>query len=396
MSAVAATPDEALRPGDFLLLDERLDDTERDIRDLAAKFGRERIAPQIEDWYVRGHFPRELAAELGALGLLGMHLTGHGCAGASATAYGIACRELEAIDSGLRSFVSVQGSLAMFPIWRYGSEEQKAEWLPPMARGDAIGCFGLTEADFGSDPGGMRTRARREGVDWVLNGSKMWITNGGIADVAIVWAQSDEGVRGFIVPRGTPGFSTADITRKHSLRASVTSELVFDDCRLSPSAELPEARGLRGPLSCLSEARYGIVWGSVGAARTCFAAALEYAKTRIQFERPIGGFQLTQRKLADMLVELCKASLLAYRLAELKEAGTLRFEQVSVGKLNNVREALKIARDARTILGASGISSEYPVMRHMANLESVLTYEGTSEIHTLILGEALTGLRAIA
>jgi glutaryl-CoA dehydrogenase len=290
----------------------------------------------------------------------------------------------------------VQGSLAMFPIWRYGSETQRDEWLPPMAHGDVVGCFGLTEADFGSDPAGMRTRAKRDGADWVLNGSKMWITNGGIADVAIVWAQSDEGVRGFIVPRGTPGFSTADITRKHSLRASVTSELVFDDCRLPPGAELAEARGLKGPLSCLNEARYGIVWGAVGAARTCFAAALEYAKTRIQFDRPIGGFQLTQRKLANMLLELSKASLLAYRLAELKEAGTLRFEQVSVGKLNNVREALAIAREARTILGASGISSEYPVMRHMANLESVLTYEGTSEIHTLILGEALTGLRAIA
>jgi len=396
MSAVAAMRDQALRPGDFLGLDEGLEDTEREIRDVVARFGRERIAPQIEDWYERGHFPSELPRGLGELGVLGMHLSGYGCAGTSATAYGVACRELEAVDSGVRSFLSVQSSLSMFPIWRYGSDAQKDEWLPPMARGEAVGCFGLTEADFGSDPAGMRTRARRDGVDWVLSGSKMWITNGGIADVAVVWAQSEEGVRGFLVPRGTAGFSAADITRKHSLRASVTSELVFDECRLPPSAELPGVRGLKGPLSCLSEARYGIVWGSVGAARTCFATALDYARTRVQFERPIGGFQLTQRKLADMLVELCKASLLAYRLAELKEAGSLRFEQVSVGKLNNVREALAIAREARTILGASGISSEYPVMRHMANLESVLTYEGTSEIHTLILGEAVTGLRAIA
>jgi glutaryl-CoA dehydrogenase len=385
-----------LRPADFLDLDATLDDTEREVRDLVRRFGRERVLPEIEDWYERGHFPRELASELGSLGLLGMHLSGYGCAGASATAYGVVCRELEAIDSGLRSFVSVQGSLAMFPIWRYGSEEQKEEWLPRMARGEAVGCFGLTESDFGSDPAGMRTSARRDGSEWVLNGSKMWITSGGIADVAVVWARTDGGIRAFIVPRGTPGFSASDIERKHSLRASVTSELVFDDCRLPADAVLAEARGLGAALSCLSEARYGIIWGAVGAARTCFETALEYAKTRVQFGRPIGAFQLTQRKLADMLVELSKASLLAFRLAELKDGGRLRHEQVSIGKLNNVREALAIAREARTILGASGISSEYPVMRHMANLESVLTYEGTSEIHTLILGEALTGERALA
>jgi glutaryl-CoA dehydrogenase len=394
--SIATTQRVDLRPADFLDLDGTLDDTEREVRDLVRRFGHERVLPEIEDWYERGHFPRELASELGSLGLLGMHLSGYGCAGASATAYGVVCRELEAIDSGLRSFVSVQGSLAMFPIWRYGSEEQKEEWLPRMARGEAVGCFGLTESDFGSDPAGMRTSARRDGPEWVLNGSKMWITNGGIADVAVVWARTDGEIRGFLVPRDTPGFSTSDIERKRSLRASVTSELVFDDCRLPADAELAEARGLGAALSCLSEARYGIIWGAVGAARTCFETALEHAKTRVQFGRPIGAFQLTQRKLADMLVELSKASLLAFRLAKLKDGGKLRHEQVSIGKLNNVREALTIAREARTILGASGISSEYPVMRHMANLESVLTYEGTSEIHTLILGEALTGERALA
>jgi glutaryl-CoA dehydrogenase len=394
--SVAAPPRRELRPLDFLEADELLGDTEREVRDVVARFGRDRVLPHVADWYERGHFPQELAPEVGELGLLGMHLTGYGCPGASATAYGVTCRELEAIDSGLRSFVSVQGSLAMFPIWRYGSEEQKHDWLPRMARGEAVGCFGLTEADVGSDPGGMRTTARRDGADWVLNGSKMWITNGGIADVAVVWARAPDGVRGFLVPRGTPGFSTADIERKHSLRASVTSELLFEDCRLPGGAALPEALGLHAPLSCLNEARYGIVWGAVGAARTCFETALEYARTRAQFGRPIAAFQLTQRKLADMLVELNKASLVALRLGQLKDAGRLRFEHVSVGKLNNVREALAIARQARTILGANGISSEYPVMRHMANLESVLTYEGTSEIHMLILGEAVTGERAIA
>jgi glutaryl-CoA dehydrogenase len=283
----------------------------------------------------------------------------------------------------------------MYPIWRYGSEEQKRRWLPAMAAGEAIGCFGLTEPDFGSNPAGMRTSARRDGDDWVLNGTKMWITNGGIADVAVVWARTeDEGVRGFLVPAGTHGFSTRDIERKLSLRASVTSELVLEDCRLPADAVLPEVRGMRGPLSCLNEARYGIVWGSMGAARACFQSALEYATTRVQFDRPIGGFQLTQQKLADMLVELSKGTLLALHLGRMKDEGRLAPEQVSLGKLNNVREALAIARTARTILGANGVTLEYPVIRHANNLESVLTYEGTSEVHSLILGQAVTGLAA--
>ena len=352
------------------------------------------MLPEVDRWYEEGTFPRELAPEIGELGLLGMHLTGYECAGASATSYGVACRELEAADSGLRSFVSVQGSLAMFPIWAYGSDEQKERWLPGMARGELVGCFGLTEPDAGSDPSAMKTRARRDGSDWVLNGSKMWITNGGLADVAVVWAQTDDGVRGFLVPRDTEGFSTNDIHRKHSLRASVTSELVLDDARLPEDAVLPGVSGMKGPLSCLSEARFGIIWGAVGAARTCFESALEYARSRPQFGRPIAGFQLTQQKLVDMMLELEKAQLLALHIGRLKDEGTLAPEHVSVGKLNNVREALEIARTARTILGANGISSEYPVMRHAANLESVLTYEGTSEIHTLILGQALTGEKA--
>jgi glutaryl-CoA dehydrogenase len=324
-----------------------------------------------------------------------MHLQGYGCAGTNAVSYGLACLELEAGDSGARSFVSVQGSLAMYPIWRYGSEEQKRRWLPAMAAGEVIGCFGLTEPDFGSNPAGMRTSARRDGDDWVLNGTKMWITNGGIADVAVVWARTeDEGVRGFLVPAGTHGFSTRDIERKLSLRASVTSELVLEDCRLPADAVLPEVRGMRGPLSCLNEARYGIVWGSMGAARACFQSALEYATTRVQFDRPIGGFQLTQQKLADMLVELSKGTLLALHLGRMKDEGRLAPEQVSLGKLNNVREALAIARTARTILGANGVTLEYPVIRHANNLESVLTYEGTSEVHSLILGQAVTGLGA--
>jgi glutaryl-CoA dehydrogenase len=323
-----------------------------------------------------------------------MHLDGYGCAGTNAVSYGLACLELEAGDSGLRSFASVQGSLAMFPIRRYGSEEQKRQWLPRMAAGEVVGCFGLTEPDFGSDPAGMRTGARRDGSDWVLNGTKMWITNGGIADLAVVWARTDDGVRGFLVPRGTPGFSTRDIERKLSLRAAVTSELIFDDCRLPADAVLPEVRGMRGPLSCLTEARYGIVWGAMGAARTCFATALDYAGSRVQFGKPLAAFQLTQAKLVDMLLELQKGLLLALHLGRMKDVGTLTPEQVSVGKLNNVREALEIARTARTILGANGVTLEYPVIRHANNLESVLTYEGTSEIHTLILGEAITGVAA--
>ena len=382
-------------PLDFLDLDRLLGEEERLIRDTTRSFVHDRVLPEVAGWFERGELPRELAKELGDLGLLGMHLQGYGCAGTNAVSYGLACLELEAGDSGARSFVSVQGSLAMYPIWRYGSEEQKRRWLPAMAAGEVIGCFGLTEPDFGSNPAGMRTSARRDGGGWVLNGTKMWITNGGIADLAVVWARTDdEGVRGFLVPAGTPGFSTRDIERKLSLRASVTSELILEDCRLPGDAVLPEVRGMRGPLSCLNEARYGIVWGSMGAARACFQSALEYATTRVQFDRPIGGFQLTQQKLADMLVELSKGTLLALHLGRMKDEGRLAPEQVSLGKLNNVREALAIARSARTILGANGVTLEYPVIRHANNLESVLTYEGTSEVHSLILGQAVTGLAA--
>ncbi|HSY15943.1 MAG TPA: acyl-CoA dehydrogenase family protein, partial [Jatrophihabitantaceae bacterium] len=324
----------------------------------------------------------------------GMHLSGYGCAGMSAVDYGLACLELEAADSGLRSLVSVQGSLAMFAIWRHGSEEQKRRWLPAMATGEAIGCFGLTEPDVGSDPAGMLTHARRDGSDWIISGRKMWITNGSVAAVAVVWARTDDGVRGFVVPTDTAGFSAPLIKHKGSLRASITSELVLDDVRLPESAMLPGVRGLRGPLSCLNEARYGIIWGAMGAARSSFYTALDYASTRVQFGTPIAGFQLTQEKFANMALELGKGTLLALHLGRRKDAGTLTPEQVSIGKLNNVREALDICRTARTILGANGISLEYPVIRHMANLESVLTYEGTSEMHTLVIGQALTGLAA--
>ena len=379
---------------DFLDIDAHLSSEERQIRDTARRFVRDRVMPGIEKWFEAGEFPLEVATELGSLGLLGMHLEGYGCAGTNAVSYGLACLELEAGDSGFRSFVSVQGSLAMFPIWKYGSEEQKQEWLPRMAAGEAIGCFGLTEPDQGSDPSSMRTSAKRDGDDWILNGNKMWITNGGVADVAVVWAQTEEGVRGFLVPRGTPGFETRDIHRKLSLRASVTSELILDDCRLPSDAVLPGVTGMRGPLSCLNEARFGIVWGAMGAARACYESALEYSKTREQFGKPIGGFQLTQKKLVDMLVEINKGTLLALHLGRKKDEGTLDPRHVSLGKLNNVREAIAIAREARTILGANGITLEYPVIRHANNLESVLTYEGTSEIHTLILGETITGLRA--
>ena len=384
------TPD----PLDFLGIDAQLSDEERMIRDTVRRFVDDRVLTGIEKWFEQGEFPREVATELGSMGLLGMHLEGYGCAGTNAVSYGVACTELEAGDSGFRSFVSVQGSLAMFPIWKYGSEEQKQEWLPRMATGEAIGCFGLSEPDHGSDPASMRTSAKRDEDDWILNGSKMWITNGGIADVAIVWARTDDGVRGFLVARGTPGFQTRDIHRKLSLRASVTSELIFDDCRLPADAVLPEVAGMKGPLSCLSEARFGIIWGTMGAARACYDSALEYSKTRKQFDVPIGSFQLTQQKLVNMLVELNKGMLLALHLGRLKDEGKLTPQHVSFGKLNNVREALEIAREARTILGANGITLEYPVIRHMNNLESVLTYEGTSEIHTLILGETITGLRA--
>jgi glutaryl-CoA dehydrogenase len=380
---------------DLLRIDDRFTDEERLVRDTARRFADERIEPHVADWFEAGTFPvRDLAPELGELGFLGMHLSGYGCPGAGAVAYGIACRELEAADSGVRSFVSVQGSLAMTAIHKYGSEEQKQEWLPRMAAGEAIGCFGLTEPDHGSDPANMNTRAKREGSDWVLNGSKMWITNGSAADVAVVWARTDEGVRGFLVPRGTRGFSSRDIHKKLSLRASVTSELSLDDVRVPADARLPEAEGLRGPLGCLSEARYGIIWGAVGAGRTCYEAAVEYAKTREQFGKPIGAFQLTQEKLAWMEIALGQAGLVALHIGRLKEAGEVTPQQVSFGKLTNVRAALDVARSARSVLGANGVTLEYPVIRHMANLESVLTYEGTQEIHTLVLGEAITGISA--
>ncbi|MFJ7423149.1 acyl-CoA dehydrogenase family protein [Streptomyces uncialis] len=383
-------------PADPLGVDDLLEPEDLAIRDTVRAWTRDRVLPHIAEWYESGELPvvRELARELGALGALGMSLEGYGCAGASAVQYGLACLELEAADSGIRSLVSVQGSLAMYAIHRYGSEEQRREWLPGMAAGELIGCFGLTEPDHGSDPGSMRTYARRDGDDWVLNGRKMWITNGSVAQVAVVWAQTEGGVRGFVVPTGAPGFSAPEIKHKWSLRASVTSELVLDDVRLPADAVLPGVTGLRGPLGCLSHARYGIVWGSMGAARSSFETALAYAGSREQFGRPIGGFQLTQAKLADMAVELHKGILLAHHLGRRMDAGTLRAEQISFGKLNNVREAIEICRTARTILGANGISLEYPVMRHATNLESVLTYEGTVEMHQLVLGKALTGLDA--
>ncbi len=390
--AKAAAPDAV----DFLGLDALLSDEERLVRDTVRGYVRDRVLPNVARWFEEGVLPRELARELGELGVLGMHLEGYDCPGASAIAYGLACMELEAGDSGIRSFASVQGSLAMFAIHRFGSEEQKREWLPSMARGERVGCFGLTEPDFGSNPAGMRTFARRDGTDWVLRGTKMWITNGSIADVAIVWANSDDGILGFLVPTSAPGFSASDIHRKLSLRASVTSELALNDVRLPARARLPLANGLSGPLSCLNEARYGIIWGAMGAARTCYATALEYAKTRVQFERPIAGFQITQEKLANMLLELGKGTLLALHLGRMKDGAGLHSAQVSFGKLNNVREALAIARTARTILGASGVTLEYPVIRHMNNLESVLTYEGTSEMHTLVLGQQITGIAAFS
>ncbi|MGW5454329.1 acyl-CoA dehydrogenase family protein [Nocardia sp. NPDC003979] len=371
-----------------------LDDDERDIQTTVREFAREHLRPAIAQSFESATLPREIAREFGRLGLLGMHLDGYGCAGTNAVSYGLACLELEAADSGFRSFVSVQGSLSMFSIHRYGSEEQKNEWLPRLAAGEAIGCFGLTEPDFGSNPAGMRTRARRDGTDWILTGTKMWITNGGSADIATVWAQTDEGVRGFLVPRGTPGFATRDIASKLSLRASITSELILDDVRLPASAQLPQANSLSAPLSCLNEARFGIVFGALGAARDSLETALEYARTREVFDRSLASFQLTQAKLADMTLELGKGMLLALRLGRLKDAGQLRPEQISLGKLNNVREAIGIARECRTILGASGITLEYSPLRHANNLESVLTYEGTSEMHQLSIGKALTGIGA--
>jgi glutaryl-CoA dehydrogenase len=393
--AVTETKAPPLDPHDFLALDALLSDEEKAIRDTVRQFVRERVLPDVGDWFEQGIFPRELLGELAKLGLYGMHLEGYGLPGASSVAYGLVCQELEAGDAGVRSAVSVQGSLAMYAIWRWGSEEQKERWLPAMHAGEAIGCFGLTEPDAGSDPGSMRTHARRDGSDWVLNGAKMWITNGTIADVAIVWARTDEGaIRGFLVERGMPGFSAPEIHKKISLRASVTSELVLQDVRVPADNLLPESTTLRGPLSCLNEARYGIVWGSVGSGRACFEAALDYAKERIVFGKPISAYQLTQQKLAEMALELNRGGLVALHIGRMKDNGTLRPEHVSLGKMGNVRGALEVCRTARTILGANGVTLEYPVIRHMNNLESVLTYEGTHEVHTLVVGEALTGENA--
>ena len=373
-------------------VDGNITEDDRAIRDAVRALMDDVVRPNVAAWYESGSVPaRELAKELGAIGLLGMHLQGYGCAGTTATAYGMACVELEAADSGIRSLVSVQGSLAMFAIWKHGSEEQKDEWLPRMATGEAIGCFGLTEPDFGSNPAGMRTRARRDGSDWVLDGTKMWITNGSIADVAVVWAQTDDAIRGFVVPTTTPGFSAPVIESKMSLRASVTSELVLDGVRLPASAVLPHARGLKGPLSCLNEARFGILFGALGAARDCLETAIAYSQDRLIFDKPLAAYQTTQLKLADMTVALGNGMLLAQHLGRLKDAGRLRPEQVSLGKLNNVRESIAIARQCRTLLGANGVTLEYPIMRHVNNLESVLTYEGTSEVHQLIIGQAVTG-----
>ena len=379
----------------LLGIDHLLTEEERDIRDTVKKLVDEKIKPHVAAWYESGDLPaRELAKEFGALGLLGMHLEGYGCAGTNATAYGLACMELEAGDSGIRSLVSVQGSLAMYAIWRWGSEEQKTQWLPGMARGEFIGCFGLTEADYGSNPAGMVTNAKRDGKDWILNGSKMWITNAPIADVAVIWAQTDEGIRGFVVPTNTPGFKANVIHKKLSLRASVTGEIVLTDVRLPSDAVFPEVRGLKGPMSSLNEARFGIVFGAIGAARDCLEVATDYALSRIQFDQPIAAFQLTQEKLANMALELQKGFLLALHLGRLKDEEKVRPEQISLGKLNNVREAIEIARTSRTILGGNGVTLEYPILRHANNLESVLTYEGTSEIHLLTIGRALTGIQA--
>jgi len=392
---VATTSSTTLNPRDFLDIDALLDDEERAIRDTVRQFVHDRVLPDIGDWFEAAILPRELVGEVAQLGLLGMHLTGYGLPGASAVAYGLAAMELEAGDAGVRSLVSVQGSLAMFAIWRWGSEEQKERWLPPMHAGEAIGCFGLTEPDAGSDPAAMRTSARRDGSEWILNGSKMWITNGSIADVAVVWARTDGGeINGFLVERGMDGFTAPEMKKKLSLRASVTSELVLRDVRVPEENRFPEVSTLRGPLSCLSEARYGIVWGAVGAARACFEAALDYAGERLVFGKPISRYQLTQQKLAEMALEVNRGTLVALHLGRMKDAGTLRPEHVSMGKMGNVRGALDVCRTARTVLGANGITLEYPVIRHMNNLESVLTYEGTHEVHTLVVGEALTGENA--
>lgn len=386
---------EAQGPMELLDVESLIDAESLAIRDTVRRFVEERLRPKLGPWYEAGIIPaRDIAEELGRLGVLGMHLDGYGCAGASATAYGLACLELEAADSGIRSLVSVQGSLAMFAIWKHGTDEQRERWLPSMAAGVTLGCFGLTESDFGSNPSQLRTRARRDGSDWVLTGNKMWITNGSIADIAVVWARADDEIRGFLVPTDTPGFSSREIHGKLSLRASVTSELVLEGVRLPESALLPGAKGLSGPLSCLNEARFGIVFGVLGAARDCLETAIRYSQTRSIFDRPLASYQISQVKLANMAVELGKGMLLALHLARLKDQGTVRPEQISVGKLNNTREAIQIARECRAMLGAAGITQDFPVLRHANNLESVLTYEGTSEIHQLIIGKALTGLQA--
>jgi glutaryl-CoA dehydrogenase len=381
-------------PLDFLAVDGLLSQEDRDVRDTVRAFAQEKLAPHVADWYDQGTLPDDLGPLFGQMGLLGMHLEGYGCAGLSATAYGVACRELEAVDSGLRSFVSVQGSLAMFALHRWGSEEQKQEWLPRMVTGEALGCFGLTEPDAGSDPGSMRTRAKRDGDDWLLTGNKMWITNGTLAEVAVVWAQTDDGIRGFVVPTDTPGFTATKIGRKLSLRASVTAELSLDNVRLPGSAVFPEVRGLKGPLTCLNEARYGILWGAVGAARSCLQEALDYTMSRTQFGKPLASFQLTQKKLAEMTIAVNNASLAAVQIGRLKDAGALEPAHVSYGKLGNVRAAIEVARTARTMLGGAGITLDHTVMRHMNNLETVMTYEGTEEMHLLSLGQALTGIPA--
>ncbi|MDA2989747.1 MAG: acyl-CoA dehydrogenase family protein [Actinomycetota bacterium] len=384
-----------MHPLDLIAFDDLLSEEERSIRDVTRSIVDDVVRPKVAHWWEEGEVPaRELMAAFGDAGLLGMHLEGYGCAGTSATSYGLAAMELEAGDSGIRSMVSVQGSLAMYAIHRFGSDEQRERWLPGMAKGSLIGCFGLTEADAGSNPASMRTRARKDGQDWVLDGSKMWITNGSVADVAIVWAQTDDGVRGFLVPTDTPGFQANVVHHKVSLRASITSELVFRDLRLPADAVLPGVKGLKGPLSCLNEARFGIAFGTMGAARECLETALRYAMEREQFDKPIAAFQLTQQKLVDMSLELDKGMLLALQLGRLKDAEKITPEQISVGKLNNAREALAIARECRSILGGNGITLEYPIIRHMNNLESVFTYEGTNEMHTLVIGQALTGISA--
>ncbi|MCX6499082.1 MAG: acyl-CoA dehydrogenase family protein [Arthrobacter sp.] len=393
MSSVGATD-----VSDVLAIDSLLSADELAVREKVRDFTSQRIRPGIAGWYDGGVFPLELAPELGELGVLGMHLQGYGCPGRSAVEYGLAAMELEAGDSGIRTFVSVQGSLAMSAIHKWGSEEQKLQWLPRMAAGELIGCFALTEPTAGSDPAAMQTFARRDGTaddaGWVLDGAKRWIGLASVADVMVVWAMTDDGVRGFLVPAGTPGVTATPIGQKLSMRASIQCDITFDGVRLGPEALLPAARGLRGPFSCLNEARYGIAWGAMGAARDSYEAALRYAQERMQFGRPLAGYQLTQEKLVNMLLEIQKGTLVALQLGRLKDAGKLRPEQISLGKLNNVREAIAIAREARTILGGNGITLDYSPLRHAANLESVRTYEGTDEVHTLVLGQHITGLAA--